>query len=88
MTIELWRVSSTSASNLILNNGVKDSDTHIFTRRFFMGNLQVFDIKEFVNRGNGHAGTQTLITPKGRETFRLLMEAEGLIGMSDDTEDM
>ena len=53
-----------------------------------MGNLQVFDIKEFVNRSNGHAGTQTLITPKGRETFRLLMEAEGLIGMSDDTEDM
>ena len=45
-------------------------------------------LKEFVNRGNGHAGTQTLITPKGRETFRLLMEAEGLIGMSDDTEDM
>ena len=53
-----------------------------------MGSLQVFDIKEFVNRGNGHAGTQTLITPKGRETFRLLMEAEGLIDMSDDTEDM
>lgn len=53
-----------------------------------MGNLQVFDIKEFVNRGNWHTGTQTLITPKGRETFRLLMEAEGLIGMSDDTEDM
>lgn len=73
---------------MILNNWVKDSDTHIFTRRFFMGNLQVFDIKEFANRGNGHAGTQTLITPKGRETFRLLMEAEGLIGMSDDTEDM
>lgn len=27
---------------MILNNWVKDSDTHIFTRRFFMGNLQVF----------------------------------------------
>lgn len=35
-----------------------------------------------------HAGTQTLITPKGRETFRLLMEAEGLIDMPDDAEDM
>lgn len=23
-----------------------------------MGNLQLFDIKKFVNRGNGHAGTQ------------------------------
>lgn len=51
-----------------------------------MENLQVFDIKEF--RGNGHAGTKTLITPNGRETFRLLMEAEGLIGMPDDAEDM
>lgn len=53
-----------------------------------MGNLQVFDIKEFVNRGNGHAGTQTLITPNGRETFRLLIEAERLIGAPDDAEDM
>lgn len=50
-----------------------------------MENFQVF---KFVNRGNGHAGTQTLITPKGRETFRLLMEAEGLIGAPDDAEDM
>lgn len=48
----------------------------------------LFEVKEFVNHGNGHAGTQTLITPKGRETFRLLLEADGLIGIPDDTEDM
>lgn len=31
----------------------------------------VFELKEFENRGK--AGTQTLVTPKGRETFRLLL---------------
>lgn len=51
-------------------------------------NTELFETKEFVNRGNGHTGTQTLLTPKGRETFRLLMEAEGLIGTPDDVEDM
>jgi anti-repressor protein len=32
----------------------------------------LFELKELVNPYNGHADTQTLITPKGRETFRLL----------------
>jgi phage antirepressor YoqD-like protein len=32
----------------------------------------LFEIKEQVNEKTGWAGTQTLITPKGRETFRLL----------------
>lgn len=63
-------------------------DTQGKLKAYAERNDGLFEIKEFVNRGNGHAGTQTLITPKGRETFRLLMEAEGLIGMSDDTEDM
>lgn len=35
----------------------------------------LFDIKECVNEKTGWGGTQTLITPKGRETFRLLMPA-------------
>ena len=36
------------------------------------GNPYLFEIKEFA-RGD-FAGTQTLITPKGRETFRLLLK--------------
>lgn len=32
----------------------------------------LFEIKEFVNEKTGFSSTQTLITPKGRETFRLL----------------
>lgn len=63
-------------------------DTQGKLKAYAERNDGLFDIKEFVNRGNGHAGTQTLITPKGRETFRLLMEAEGLIGAPDDVEDM
>lgn len=35
-------------------------------------NNGLFKVKEFSNEKTGFASTQTLITPKGRETFRLL----------------
>lgn len=35
-------------------------------------NNGLFEVKETVNEKTSWAGTQTLITPKGRETFRLL----------------
>jgi prophage antirepressor-like protein len=35
-------------------------------------NNDLFEIKECYNNNNTWVGTQTLITPKGRETFRLL----------------
>jgi anti-repressor protein len=35
-------------------------------------NNGLFEVKEFYNKSTGWTGTQTLITPKGRETFRLL----------------
>ncbi len=34
----------------------------------------LFETKEYKSRHSDHAGTQTLITPKGRETFRILMK--------------
>ncbi|HBC96080.1 MAG TPA: oxidoreductase [Clostridium sp.] len=37
-------------------------------------NNGLFEIKEVKNEKTGWVGTQTLITPKGRETFRLLMK--------------
>ena len=37
-------------------------------------NNGLFEIKEAKNEKTGWVGTQTLITPKGRETFRLLMK--------------
>lgn len=36
-------------------------------------NKGLFELKEFNSRYSDHAGLQTLITPKGRETFRLLL---------------
>lgn len=38
-------------------------------------NNGLFEIKEVMNEKTGWVGTQTLITPKGRETFRLLITA-------------
>ena len=35
-------------------------------------NAGLFEIKESYNDKTKWAGTQTLVTPKGRETFRLL----------------
>lgn len=37
-------------------------------------NNGLFEIKEAKNEKSGWVGTQTLITPKGRETFRLLLK--------------
>ena len=37
-------------------------------------NTGIFEIKEAKNEKTGWVGTQTLITPKGRETFRLLIK--------------
>lgn len=39
-------------------------------------NDELFATKEYKSKHSGHAGTQTLITPKGRETFRILMNIE------------
>ena len=36
----------------------------------------LFTIKEYISQSSEHAGTQTLITPKGRETFRLFLKGE------------
>lgn len=37
---------------------------------------KLFEVKEYRSATSDHAGIQTLITPKGRETFRLLLRAE------------
>lgn len=39
-------------------------------------NKGLFELKEYNARYSEHAGLQTLITPKGRETFRLLLSGE------------
>lgn len=39
----------------------------------------LFVLKDKQNEKNGWAGQQMYITPKGKETFRLLLESEGLL---------
>jgi anti-repressor protein len=47
-------------------------------RPYAAKNKGLFELKEFSSRYSDHAGLQTLITPRGRETFRLLMK-EGAV---------
>ena len=49
----------------------RDNSGHI--KPFADKNGGLFEIKETKNDKTGWVGTQTLITPKGRETFRLLL---------------
>lgn len=35
---------------------------------------ELFNIKEYNSRYSNHSGVQTMVTPKGRETFRLLLK--------------
>lgn len=44
----------------------------------YANRMEYFEMKEFTTIW-GHSDTQTLITPKGRETFRLLLMKDGLI---------
>ena len=41
--------------------------------KYSEGNSRLFEVKEYKATNNSHSGTQTLITPRGRETFRLLI---------------
>ena len=41
--------------------------------KYSEGDSRLFEIKEYKATNNSHSGTQTLITPRGRETFRLLI---------------
>lgn len=49
-------------------------DNHRKLRPYADKNKGLFELKEFTAQFSEHAGVQTLITPKGRETFRLLIK--------------
>lgn len=42
----------------------------------YTGKDKLFEMREYAAHNSDHSGLQTLITPKGRETFRLLLEKE------------
>ena len=46
--------------------------------KHYANKMKYFELKEFTTAW-GHSDTQTLITPRGKETFRLLLIKDGLI---------
>ena len=59
----------------LLDNGYIYRDRKKRLKPYAEKNSGLFEVKEFVNNETGFASVQTLITPKGRETFRLLCTA-------------
>ena len=39
----------------------------------------LFSMKSYVNSRNGYSGIRTMITPKGVQTFKMLLEVKGII---------
>lgn len=58
--------------NFLLNHKYVFRDKKGKLQPFAEKNKGLFELKETKNDKTGWVGTQTLITPKGRETFRLL----------------
>ena len=58
--------------NYLIDNGYIYRDKKGKLKPYAEKNNGLFEIKECYNNSNTWAGTQTLITAKGRETFRLL----------------
>ncbi len=58
--------------NYLIDNGYIYRDSKGKLKPYAEKNKGLFEIKECYNNNNTWVGTQTLITPKGRETFRLL----------------
>ena len=50
-------------------------------------NNGLFEIKETLNRKTGWTGVQTLVTPKGRQTFQMLLSVPGALNPIDTAEE-
>lgn len=61
-------------TNWLLEHKYLFRDKHSKLMPYESKNNGLFEVKEFVNEKTGFASTQTMVTPKGRETFRLLCE--------------
>ena len=71
-------VKQTHMIAFLLDNGYVYRDQRGKLQPYAEKNTGLFEVKEFVSGRNGFSDTQTLITPKGRETFRLLLQRSTL----------
>lgn len=58
----------------LINHGFIYRELQGTLRPYAAKNNGLFELKEYSNTQTGHAGVQTMITPKGRETFRILIK--------------
>lgn len=72
-TAKELKVGEKNFINFLLDKKFIYRDKRGHIKPFADKNTGLFEIKEAKNDKTGWVGTQTLITPKGRETFRLLL---------------
>jgi len=72
-TAKELKVKETSFVKYLMDNKYLYRDKKKKLTPYADKNDGLFELKEFVNDKTGFTGVQTLITPKGRETFRLLL---------------
>lgn len=58
----------------LINHGFIYRELQGTLRPYAAKNNGLFELKEYSNTQTGHVGVQTMITPKGRETFRILIK--------------
>lgn len=73
-TAKEFCVKEKSFIQWLLDNGYIYRDQKGKLKPYADKNRGLFELKEFSSRFSEYADTQTLITPKGRETFRLLLK--------------
>lgn len=71
-TAKQLQIKQTEFVNFLINKKYLYRDKRGKLMPYAEKNKGLFEIKETVNEKTKWCGTQTLITPKGRETFRLL----------------
>ena len=71
-TAKALKIKEKKFINFLLNHKYIFRDKKGKLQPFADKNQGLFEIKETLNEKTGWCGTQTLITPKGRETFRML----------------
>ncbi len=78
-TAKELKIKQNEFIGFLLDNGYVYRDTNNRLKPYSQYTPDLFEVKEFVNRKTKGIGVQTLITPKGRETFRLLLHKTKLI---------
>lgn len=73
-TAKEFRIGERVFINFLKEKGFLYRDKSGKLMPYAQNNDGLFEVKECTNDKTGWAGTQTLVTPKGRETFRLLTQ--------------